>query len=295
LDAQWERFRAGREFAGRHIATLEFSTRRVLAALYEELVAPLEPLLEVAASVSGAVEPIPKLAVVPHGPLHRVPFHALFDGDEYLIERFEISYAPSATVYTLCQDREPSGKDGAAVFGVEDPLIPSAAAEARAVAQRLSGAGLRVGEDATVEALREGAPGCGVLHLACHGLFRSDNPMFSALKLRDGWLMAADVLGLDLSGALVTLSACESGRGEVIGGDEVLGLTRAFLGAGAATLVVSLWLVQDDTTTELMGDWYGRLRDGEGRVSALRAAQLELKERYPHPYYWAPFVLIGKR
>ena len=212
-----------------------------------------------------------------------------------MIERFEISYAPSATVYALCQERGPSGRKTAAVFGVEDPLIPSAAAEARAVAERLPGSVARVGEDATVEALRRDAPESGVVHLACHGLFRSDNPMFSALKLHDGWLTAADAMSLDLPAALVTLSACESGRGEVIGGDEVLGLTRAFLGAGAATLVVSLWLVQDETTARLMGDWYGRLRDGEGRAAALRAAQLRVKEHHPHPYYWAPFVLIGKR
>lgn len=119
--------------------------------------------------------------------------------------------------------------------------------------------------------------------------------MFSSLKLDDGWVTAADALQLDLNGALVTLSACESGRSEVIGGDEIIGLTRAFLGAGAATLAVSLWLVQDETTAELMDAWYGRLRDGIGRASALREAQLEIKDRYPHPYYWAPFVLIGKR
>ena len=292
LDIQWERFRAGREFAGRHMAMLERSARQVLAALYRELVAPLEPLLEEA--VSGGAGSIPKLAVVPHGPLHRVPFHALFDGGRYLIERFEVSYAPSARVHALCQDRESPGRDGAAVFGVEDPLMPSAVVEARAVAEHLPGAGVRLGDGATIEALREEAPGSGVLHLACHGLFRSDNPMFSSLKLHDGWLTAADAMSLDLPGALVTLSACESGRGEVIGGDEVLGLTRAFLGAGAATLVVSLWLVQDETTAELMGGWYGRLSAGEGRAAALRAAQLDLKERHPHPYYWAPFVLIGK-
>ena len=72
-------------------------------------------------------------------------------------------------------------------------------------------------------------------------------------------------------------------------------MTRAFLGAGAATLVVSLWLVQDETTAELMGKYYGRMRDGVGPAEALREAQLELKERYAHPYYWAPFILIGKR
>ncbi|MEJ7840471.1 MAG: CHAT domain-containing tetratricopeptide repeat protein [Rubrobacter sp.] len=296
LDVQLERFRAGRGFTQRHMAKMERSTRQVLAALYDKLVAPLEPLLEEATSrIPDGSNSISRLAIVPHGPLHRVPFHALFDGKHYLIDRFEISSAPSATVYALCQERSSRVRDGAAVFGVEDPSIPSAAAEARAVAERLPGAEIRVGEEATIEALRDGASGSGTLHLACHGLFRSDNPMFSALKLDDGWLMAADVMSLDLPSALVTLSACESGRGEVIGGDEVLGLTRAFLGAGAATLVVSLWLVQDETTAELMGEFYGWLRDGARPAEALRNAQLKLKERYAHPYYWAPFVLIGKR
>lgn len=296
LDVQLERFRAGREFAERHMAKMERSTRQILAALYDELAAPLEPLLgEMTSRVPDGSNSPSQLAIVPHGPLHRIPFHALFDGERYLIERFEISSAPSATVYALCQERLSRDRDGAAVFGLEDPSIPSAAAEAHAVAEYLPGAEVRVGKDATIEALRYAASGSGTLHLACHGLFRSDNPMFSALKLHDGWLMAADAMSMDLSGALVTLSACESGRGEVIGGDEVLGLTRAFLGAGAATLVVSLWLVQDETTAELMGEYYKRLRDGARPAEALRTAQLELKERYAHPYYWAPFVLIGKR
>lgn len=293
LDVQWKRFRSGREFARRHMAMLERSARQVLAALYDELVAPLESLLEEA--VSDEMDAVPKLAVVPHGPLHQVPFHALFDGGRYLIERFEISYAPSATVYTLCQERETRDREGAVVFGVEDPLIPAATSEARAVAGHFPRAEVLVGENATISDLRNTASKCGTLHLACHGLFRSDNPMFSALKLHDGWLIAADAMSLELSGALVTLSACESGRSEVVGGDEILGLTRAFLSAGAATLVVSLWLVQDETTVELMGGWYERLCNGEGRAAALRAAQLELKEEHSHPYYWAPFVLIGKR
>jgi CHAT domain-containing protein len=94
---------------------------------------------------------------------------------------------------------------------------------------------------------------------------------------------------------LVTLSACESGRGTVLLGDEVIGLPRAFLGAGAASVVVSLWLVQDETTVTLMTHWYRQLRERMGRAASLRAAQEVLRERYPHPYYWAPFVLIGQR
>jgi CHAT domain-containing protein len=294
LNMQWDRFRVGPEFVKQHMALLERSAREILKHLYIVLLAPVEALLEESALSDGAGAP-GKLVIVPHGLLHQIPFHALFDGERYLLERFEVSYAPSATVYAFCQGRVPRGSGGALVFGVEDPSIPATVAEAHAVAKHLPGARVRVGEEATVAALHSEAPGCAVLHLASHGLFRADNPMFSALKLHDGWLMATDVMDLDLTGAIVALSACESGRSEVIGGDEVLGLTRAFLGAGAATLAVSLWLVQDDTTVELMGGWYERLRDGEGRAAALRAAQLELKERYPHPYYWAPFVLVGKR
>ena len=119
--------------------------------------------------------------------------------------------------------------------------------------------------------------------------------MFSAVKLHDGWLTAADVMQFNLKDALVTLSACESGRGTVFLGDEVIGLPRAFLGAGAASIVVSLWLVQDETTVTLMTNWYRHMREGMRRAAALRSAQKVLRESHPHPYYWAPFILIGLR
>ncbi len=295
LAAQWDRFRMGEDFVGKHMTLLERSARQLLAALYAELVAPLEPFLEEARRTLGDNDAIPRLAIIPHGLLHQVPFHALFDGGRYLIERFEVSYAPSATVFVLGQERERSDSDKAVIFGVEDPLIPGTIPEAHAVAKHLPGALVRIREEATVARLREEAPGSGVLHLASHGLFRADNPMFSSLKLHDGWLTAADVIELDLNGALVALSACETGRSEVVGGDEVLGLVRAFLGAGAASLVVGLWLVQDETTAELMERWYANQREGMERTAALRAAQLEVKENHPHPYYWAPFILVGRR
>jgi CHAT domain-containing protein/tetratricopeptide (TPR) repeat protein len=296
LDVQWDRLGTGREFAERHTALLERSTQRVLNSLYEELIEPLEPLLEETVDrTSDRTEASRKIVIVPHGLLHRVPFHALFDGGSYLLERFEISYAPSAKVYSLCQGRIPRGFDKALVLGVADPSIPAVAEETQAVVKHLPAAELLRDQQVTVEALRLKVPGCGVLHLACHGMFRVDNPMFSSLKVGDGWLAASDVIRLDLEGALVTLSACESGRNEIYAGDELMGLTRAFLGAGATTLVASLWLVQDETTAELMENWYEHLSQGIGRATALRNAQLALKDKYPHPYYWAPFVLIGRR
>jgi CHAT domain-containing protein/tetratricopeptide (TPR) repeat protein len=288
LTVQWDRFRAGPAFVQRHQAALERSAQRILAALYDALFAPLAPFL----AESG-----PHVAIVPHGLLHQVPFHAVFDGQQYLLERLELSYAPSATVFTLCQQRPRSTTRKALVAAVSDPLIPAVTGEAQRVAQPLPEATLLLDEQATVTALKAAATGCDLLHLACHGLFRADNPLFSALKLHDGWLTAADALQLDLPGALVTLSACESGRNQVVAGDEAVGLARAFLGAGAATLVVSLWLVQDDTTATLMADWYGRLQQEAqaGPAASLRAAQLALKEKFAHPYYWAPFMVIGRR
>lgn len=294
LNEQWNRFRAGADFAQRHMATLEKSTQRVLAALYADLLAPLEQWLKRRAGEA----PI-RLAIVPHGILHQVPFHALFDGQHYLLDHYEISYAPSATVLALCQGRKQHAPQRAVIAGLSDALIPAAAAEARAVARELAEAGVQTDvlahEGATLESLNGLAPGCDLLHLACHGLFRADNPIFSALKLHDQWLTAAEVMQLDLKETLVTLSACESGRGAVLLGDEVIGLPRAFLGAGAATVVVSLWLVQDETTASLMTEWYRQLRGGSGRAAALRAAQQALKERHSHPYFWAPFVLMGQR
>jgi tetratricopeptide (TPR) repeat protein len=292
LDVQWDRMGAGAGFVGRHAEHLTRLTQRVLTSLYDELVAPLEPLL----GASSASEHGPrKMTIIPHGLLHRVPFHALFDGEAYLLDRFEVSYAPSATVFSLCQKRVPRGPERALVLSVTDPLIPNVSDEALAVASHLPGAEVLADGQATTDAVMEVAPGCGVLHLASHGMFRGDNPMFSSLKLHDGWLTAADVLALDLDGALVTLSACESARNRVLAGDELVGLARGFLGAGAATLVASLWLVQDETTSWMMERWYARMRDGAGRTTALREAQLALREKYPHPYYWAPFVLVGQR
>ena len=119
--------------------------------------------------------------------------------------------------------------------------------------------------------------------------------MFSALKLFDGWLTAADVSQLNFAGSLVTLSACESGTSQVSAGDEILGLTYAFLSAGAATLVVSQWLVQDRVTASLMERWYRNLLNSHDLAASLRSAQLEIMRSFPHPYFWAPFKLVGQR
>jgi len=294
LNAQWERFRAGEGFWKRNLPRLEKTARRLLSALYQELFAALEEPLRAAAGGAPA-----RLVVVPHGILHGVPFHALYDGERSLIERFEFSYAHSAALYALARPDASWERSGALVVSQADALIPAVGEEGRRAARELARAGYQVelleGEQATLARLQAGAPGRQVLHLACHGLFRADNPFFSALKLADGWLTAAEALHLPLDGARVVLSACESGRSRVLGGDDVIGLPRAFLGAGAVAVVVSLWLVPDETTAGIMADLYRELGAGAGLATALRRVQLELAARRPHPYFWAPFVLIGRR
>ena len=291
LSLQWDRLSQNATLAQRHAVQLEQSARGVLGALYQELFHPLAEALQGRQST--------RLIIIPHSLLHQVPFQALHDGARYLIDVYDIVYAPSVTHVILNRQR-PSAPDlPSTVFGVADALIPNATLEARAVAGSLAASSpnavqLYLNEDATLEHFYSlSGLGKRILHMACHGLFRADNPMFSALKLHDGWLMAANVIDMKLGGAIVTLSACESGRSQANGGDELSGLTQAFLGAGVGLLVVSLWLAHDAATKELMTDWYERMRNGMDRVSALRQAQLALRERWPHPYHWAAFIAIG--
>jgi tetratricopeptide (TPR) repeat protein len=249
--------------------------------LFEGLVRPLDLQLE------GQ-----KLVVVPHGTLSAVPFAALRDGSVYLVDRARISLAPSLAVYAACRERLSSPTISMAAFGVPSKEIPAVAEEVRTVARVFPGAQMFIGESASFDAFFRHAPEASVIHIATHGAFRPDNPMFSGLKLADGWLSARDLYRLRLRGSLTVLSACESGLGAFSGG-EVLGVARGFLHAGAPALVVSLWPVQDEQTAQFMTAFYTRLRGLNSVADALRGAQLELREHYPNPYHWAAFTVTG--
>jgi CHAT domain-containing protein len=150
-------------------------------------------------------------------------------------------------------------------------------------------------EKASHASLCDHAPASHVLHLASHGSFRQDNPLFSSLQLADGWLTVRDVYRLDLACCeLVTLSACETGVSAVAPGDEWIGLARGFFSAGSPSLLVSKWVVDDEATAALMIDFYSHLRDGAGPAAALRYAQRRLMNEKAHPYFWAPFTILGR-
>ena len=132
-----------------------------------------------------------------------------------------------------------------------------------------------------------------MLHLACHADFRSDNPRFSALHLHGGALTVERAESLGLRPCTVVLSACETGVTELASGDEMVGLVRAFIVAGAARVLASLWPVEDAVTLAFMARFYGALVAGQTAAAALRSAQLATAADHPHPCFWAAFTLYG--
>jgi tetratricopeptide (TPR) repeat protein len=276
--------------------------------------------------LGGLVEPIGECSeegdvvwIVPHRELHRLPLHALELSGRYLADRNPVFYTPSASVlrYSEAKNRG-QALETALVFGDSLPLtdpLEHAREEARAVAA-IFGAEAYLGDRATKGALERELQRTGgevdVLHFACHGRFEPDAPLASRIELapegaegdRQPDLTAEDVLGMDLEAALVTLSACESGLSRIHAGEELVGLTRAFLYAGTPSLVASLWSVDDESTGALIEHFYRNLVGSPpggapeapmSKARALRAAQRHLKDdgRFGHPFYWSPFVLVG--
>jgi CHAT domain-containing protein len=167
--------------------------------------------------------------------------------------------------------------------------------EARVVASVLPDVQLFMGEEATEERLRELGPSSRFVHIAAHGYFRQDNPMFSSIRLGKSQLTLFDLYRLRLPAELVVLSGCGTGLNVVVGGDETIGLIRGLLYAGASSVVVSLWDVNDRSTAAFMRELYAGLTETPGAAaSAMRRAMFAVREEYPHPYHWAAFTLTGR-
>jgi CHAT domain-containing protein len=269
---------------GESVQRLAANATGQLGSLYGLLLQP----------IAKHLEGMERLIVVPYGRAHGVPFHALFDGTRHLAERFEVWTAPSSSVLELCSGRVRSSalSGDALVVGYSGGRLPGVLQEAADVAA-LMNTDCYVEDGATRELVLAQAAQHGIVHLAAHGEARLDNPVFAHIALADGQLTTADVFALRMDGALVTLSACETGRSTVVGGDEVVGLSRGFLFAGASTLVQSLWRVDDAATARLMRCFYSQLYRGEAPGAALRTAQRTFIEQGAHPYAWAPFEIVG--
>jgi len=242
-----------------------------------------------------------RLTIVPHGPLHYLPFGALHDGGRYLIERFEIRLLPSASVMRFIGDKSVAAQ-GLLAFGNPDLNdakydLPGAQKETTAIAAAWTNSKILLRKHASETSFKKFAGQFKYLHLASHGVFNTDEPLKSKMLLapdndNDGELTVDEVYELRLNAELVTLSACETGLGDIASGDDVIGLSRGFIYAGARSVVASLWPVADEQTAFLMERFYFNLRT-MGKAKALGQAQIDTKDKYPHPVYWAAFQVTG--
>jgi CHAT domain-containing protein/Tfp pilus assembly protein PilF len=285
-------------------------------ALYALLLQPVETRVAAAR----------RIVLAPDGPLHLLPFSALVRGGHPLVLWKPISIVPSATAVAEIRRREvdrgrtPSATRGRLVaFG--DPAysagrdlrpLRGTRGEVRTIAALFPNrAEVFVGADATESRAKRIAKDVRYVHFACHGLIDQRFPFDSALALSDGGLAEGDASAggdngrlqaweilerVRVDADLVTLSACESGLGTAVRGEGLLGLTRAFLHAGARTVAASLWAISDRSTVTLMRSFYGHLAAGMPKDEALRRAQAEMVRAgglHAHPFYWAAFELIG--
>ena len=286
-------FKAASVASPERIGRLTAAANQILGALYRLLFASIGEQLAV----------FQKLVFVPHGAaLHYLPFHALHTGEGYLCQTHQISYLPSASLlHYLHADRQTTSENltNWAIGYSNSDALPHAVEEAQQVAALIGGEAL-VETASTIDAVQRHSANAQVLHLSTHGDFNQDNPLFSGLSLADGQLSTLDIFNMRLQASLVTLSACQTGRSVVRGGDELQGLMRAFLYAGASSLLLSLWQVHDRSTLEWMTRFYRDLaQNGLTKAAAVQLAQCrfidgcELPEHYAHPWYWAPFFLVG--
>jgi CHAT domain-containing protein len=283
LRFQLSKFRMGAAYAHRFEQPLLGATQSHLESLYTELIAPIRDQLNAR-----------HLIFVPHGALHFLPFHALRDGEAYLCDTHTISYAPSATVFALCQEKTGRDMPNSLVMGIPDDRAPHILHEVQSVATLLPHPELFLGAQATAKVLRERGSASSLLHIATHGTYRQDNPMFSGIRLGDGYLNLYDLYQIRLPAKLVTLSGCATGMNFVSAGDELLGLQRGLFCAGATSLLLSLWDVHDESTSALMQEFYKNYIQTGDMAGALQSAMRQLRQQHPHPYFWAPFVLVGK-
>ncbi len=295
----------------------------------ENLLATLLPK-----SAQTELETRDQLLIAPDGGLYYLNFEILPTAAGSMtdfLERFRISYIPSATALANLRSAPADEPNRPALdfVGFGDPAyemasapnhtvrwpagnasvsiepLPASRHEVEAIRELFAPDRARIflGHDASEENAKSPAflPQARRLHFATHGDAREDRPQFSSLALtldqdpaQDGLLQAYEIFNLDLAADLVVLSACETGKGKELRGEGLVGLSQAFFYAGAPSVVVSLWRVADVSTADLMVEFYRALVQGQSKAEALRQAKLKLRQQYAHPFYWAPFILMGR-
>lgn len=253
--------------------------------------------------VAGRVG-VSKIILVPHGALHYVPFTTLVASDgSFLSDRYQMRFLPSASVLKFLRPASPRGQAPLLALGDPDLGDPRydlrfAEEEAKTVASVYPGSRVLVRKEASKGNFRKAEGAFTRIHFATHGEFDADQPLSSGLHLAgsvsaDSMLTVGELYSMNLNADLVTLSACETGLGKVANGDDVVGLTRGFLYAGARSIVASLWSVDDKATAVLMESFYRNLTFMD-KEEALRRAQMATRSIFPHPFFWAAFQLTGR-
>lgn len=245
------------------------------------------------------------VCIVPHLGLHHLPFHALKHEKGYFIEDHSIFYLPAASLLSFFRKEKAKALESVLVManpdlGAPSYSLPFAEIEGQNVAKAFNTSKILSGKKASKQMLLQHIHEYDMVHLAVHGTFDPENPLQSKLLLagsldNNDSLQAAEVFNLDLSGLnVVTLSACDTSRSKITTADELLGFNRAFIAAGAQTVISSLWLVDDAGTSQLMTQFYQNLVRFN-TIDAIRMSQLALikSEKYKRPYYWAPFIVVG--
>jgi len=253
------------------------TTRNELGSLGELL---LEP-------IASCLEGMRRVVVVPHGELHRLPFHALHWNGSWLSDAYEVLHAPSAATYRACRRARPTATGAPAVFGFAS--APRVEDVCRRVARAIR-ARLYLRDDATPERLREEVGRARVLHVATHGTSRRGRPTLPTTPTADRGLELGDLLDLELRGELVVLSAIGSDTDDA---DGIVGLVRGVLHAGAPAALTSQWAVEGGVAAQFLECFHQALRGGCGAASAHRRAMSAIRARHPHPYFWASYALTG--
>ena len=291
----------------RALSSRSFGYRSEARALYDTLIAPLTPFLH-----EGP------LTIIPDGPLWSLPFQTLIaPSGAHLAEMRPIAFAPSLGM--LHMERPQREARGLLAFGnprVEGtaretvrlaagdvPIgpLPEAEKEVRAISGMYPLGTVRIGEEATESAFKREAASYRILHVATHGFVAAGAPLYSGLifsadAANDGILEAREVADMKLGADLAVLSACDTGTGGISEGEGVVGLSWAFMAAGCPTTVVSQWKADSAATTRLMIEFHRQITRQHSPAEALRRAQKSLirSEEYWHPYYWAPFMVVGR-
>ena len=249
-----------------------------------------------------------ELLIVPHDVLHYLPFQALVSSQgKYLVQDYPIYYLSSASLmqFTREKRRASKGKEERALvmgnpsLGDEAYDLRFAEREAKEIARVYPKSAVYLKTEATKPRAVSLSPDYDILHFAVHGEFDQNDPLSSGLLLAaggkgEGKLKASEIFSLNLKAGTVVLSACETGLGKITNGDEIIGLTRAFIYAGAPSVITTLWKVNDRASYELMQEFYTNLKTAK-KSEALRQAQLKIMKEFPHPFFWAAYELNGER